>query len=275
VADMSDDDVARYWDYNSATWTEEVRKGFDVYREELNNPAIFKMIGPVSGRRILDVGCGEGYNTRLLARAGANVTGIDVSPQMIANATAAEEAESLGIRYQICSFSNMPGIESGSFDMVVGFMSLMDGPDYEGAVREIHRVLKPGGELVFSLAHPCFLTKGLEWMVDDKGHATRLSIGNYFDKRHNVERWTFSSSPEAAGLPAFQVPRFPRTLSEYLNGLISAGFVIQEVREPVPSEEACKKYSKLDRWRTHAALYLHIRAAKDRRTLWDWLSRAK
>jgi 2-polyprenyl-3-methyl-5-hydroxy-6-metoxy-1,4-benzoquinol methylase len=269
VADIDEADVSRYWDENSATWADQVRKGFDIYREVLNNPAIFEMIGPVVGKRILDIGCGEGHNTRILARAGAKVTGIDISPNMIAYATAAEVTERLGIRYQTCSFSKMAGIKSRSFDMVVAFMSLMDGSDYKGAISEIHRVLKPWGQLVFSLTHPCFLTRGLTWTIDENGQATRLSVGDYFDHTAGLDRWRFSLSPEAAELPDFQVPRFPRTLSDYLNGLIVAGFVILEVREPVPSVEACKKYPKLERWRTHAAISLHVRALKPYQSPWN------
>jgi ubiquinone/menaquinone biosynthesis C-methylase UbiE len=268
MAGINEADVARYWDDNSAVWTDQVRKGFDIYREALNNPAIFQMIGPVAGKRVLDVGCGEGYNTRLLARAGANVTGIDISPKMIAYAAAAEETDRLGIQYQICSFSKMPGIKNCSFDMVVAFMSLMDGPDYDGAIAEIHRILRPGGQFVFSLTHPCFLTRGLTWITDENGHTTRLSVGNYFDTTPGLDTWRFSLSPEASELPDFHVPRFPRTLSEYLNGLISAGFEIRELREPVPSEEACRKHPKLARWRTHAAIYLHVRARKAHRGAW-------
>jgi ubiquinone/menaquinone biosynthesis C-methylase UbiE len=188
VTDIDESDVARYWDGNSATWADQVRKGFDIYREALNNPAIFEMIGPVAGKRVLDIGCGEGHNTRILARAGAKVTGIDISPKMIAYATAAEATERLDIRYQTCSFSNMAGIKNRSFDMVVAFMSLMDGPDYKGALSEIHRVLKPGGKLIFSLTHPCFLTEA-KMIIDENGPATRLAARLL--NTAGLDRWRF------------------------------------------------------------------------------------
>jgi ubiquinone/menaquinone biosynthesis C-methylase UbiE len=262
VADIGDDDVARYWDGNSATWAPQVRKGFDGYRELINNPSIFEMIGTVAGRDILDAGCGEGHNTRKLARMGAHVTGIDISPKMIECAIQEEHTAPLGITYRNCSFSNMKTLADQTFDIVVAFMSLMDGRDYAGAVNEIRRVLRPGGYLVFSITHPCFLTKGLTWIKDENGSECRVSVGNYFMKTPYVEKWKFTLSPETQRLPEFEVPNFPRTLSEYMNELISNGFQLVELREPRPTEEACKQNPKLEKWREHAAIFLQIKARK-------------
>lgn len=264
MTDISESEVARYWDGNSAVWADQVRKGFDIYREVLNNPSMFEMIGSVKGKVVLDVGCGEGHNTRTLARLGAKVVGIDISPKMIELAAAAEIDEPLGISYHACSFSRMPLFKDSTFDRVVGFMSLMDGPDYEEAIREIYRVLGPGGELSFSITHPCFLTEGLRWIVDENGEAEKLAVGNYFKKTPYLDKWKFSSSPESAQLPEFLVPYFPRTLSKYLNVLLVTGFQILEIREPCPSEEDCKKFPTLQRWSKHAAIFLQVKVGKPR-----------
>ena len=59
-------------------------------REFLNNPAFLTLIGDLRGRQVLDAGCGDGYNTRILARAGAHMTGVDLSARMIGLAQEAE-----------------------------------------------------------------------------------------------------------------------------------------------------------------------------------------
>ena len=94
--DFSVEDVARYWDDNAAAWAEQVRRGADVAREWLNNPAFLAFIGDLRGRRVLDMGCGEGYNTRILARGGASMTGVDLSERMIALAQDDERRHPLG-----------------------------------------------------------------------------------------------------------------------------------------------------------------------------------
>ena len=75
MVDLVESDVARYWDANAPVWTDQVRKGYDYYRELLNNPSMFAFIGHIQGKSVLDAGCGEGYNTRKLARLGAKVVG--------------------------------------------------------------------------------------------------------------------------------------------------------------------------------------------------------
>jgi trans-aconitate methyltransferase len=60
-------DTRKLWNANAATWTELTRAGFDVYRDLVNTPAFFALLPPVDGRLCLDLGCGEGHNTRLLA----------------------------------------------------------------------------------------------------------------------------------------------------------------------------------------------------------------
>ena len=143
--DFSVEDVARYWDENAAGWAEQVRRGADVAREWLNNPAFLAFVGDVRGQRVLDAGCGEGYNTRILARRGARMTGVDVSERMIALAQDAERREPFGIDFRRASYTDLGMFADASFDAVVSFMSLMDGPRFDLAMRETFRVLRPGG----------------------------------------------------------------------------------------------------------------------------------
>ena len=104
---IPEQEVAQYWDENAKVWADHVRKGWDAYREHFNNPAFFEFIGDLSGKTVLDVGCGEGYNTRLLARSGARMTGVDISQRMIELARQEEQREPLGIRYEVASFSDL------------------------------------------------------------------------------------------------------------------------------------------------------------------------
>jgi ubiquinone/menaquinone biosynthesis C-methylase UbiE len=262
MREISEQDVAEYWNGNAPVWIDQVGKGFDVYREELNNPAIFEFMGDVRGKSVLDAGCGEGRNTRLLAKRGADVCGVDLTEAMIERAREEEVEAKLGIRYFKGSYCRMPFFQDSQFDLVVSFMALMDGPDYQGAVNEIRRVLKPNGELVFSISHPCFMTSGYGWVVDQDGKKARLTVAGYFNKEPYIEHWKFSHSPNTDCLPEFAIPRFPRTLSEYVNPLIEAGFSLVRLKEPRPGEEICKKYPSFLGWRDIAAIFLHVKARK-------------
>src|SRR5271157_5094228 len=137
---ITEGEVSRHWDDNADVWTEHVRKGWDTFREHLNNPAFLKLAGNLKGKTVLDAGCGEGYNTRIFARMGAMITGIDISSRLIQHARLAEQKETLGIHYEKASFTDLSLFKDESFDTVVSTMALMDSPDYEKGVAEIYRV---------------------------------------------------------------------------------------------------------------------------------------
>jgi len=268
-SELSEEEVAQYWDQNADLWADHVRKGWDAYREHFNNAAFFRFIGDLNGKTVLDAGCGEGYNTRLLARSGARMVGVDISQRMIELARQEEHREPLGIRYEVTSFSDLSLFDDEFLDVVVSFMALMDSPNFEGAVKEIYRILRLDGELIFSMIHPCFSTKGYGWIPDEQGNCIKLTVSDYFDDQPRVEHWRFSKGGAPKDVMPFAVPRFPKTLSEYFNALIQAGFVLKQIEEPRPSEEVCKQHPWLQRWRDHAAAFLYVRAAKSSRSLAD------
>ena len=259
---ISADEVAANWNRNADLWAAEIRAGHDVCREYYNNPAFLEFIGDLSGRRVLDAGCGEGYNTRILARRGARISGVDISERMIELARDEERRAPLGISYNVASYADLAGIENDTFDAVISFMALMDGPDFPAAMRELFGVLRRGGALCFSITHPCFMTRGFGWIRDALGHETGYTGAQYLNDQPWIERWNFSKAPGAAEREPFSVRRFDRTLSEYINHVIGAGFRLEQIHEPRPTEAACAVHPRLARWREHIPLFFYVRASK-------------
>jgi len=241
------------------------RAGYDVYRDCLNTPAFLAMLPDVSDLQGLDLGCGEGHNTRLLARRGATMTGLDIAGRFLAYALQAEQEEPLGIRYVQGSGLALP-FPAASFDFVAAFMSLMDMPELPRVLAEIHRTLKPGGFLQFSITHPCSNVPIRRKVKDGRGQDVAIELGGYFERAEGqVEKWTFSSAPpEVRGRwPAFRVPRYTHTLSDWLNTLIETGFTLERVDEPRPDEEAlarCPEIADAGIW----PYFLIVRARKSR-----------
>jgi ubiquinone/menaquinone biosynthesis C-methylase UbiE len=201
-------EVRRYWNRNADAWTKLARAGYDVYRDYLNTPAFFKMLPDVRGRSGLDIGCGEGHNTRLLAKRGARVTAIDISEAFIEHAKRLEEQEPLGINYQVASAVEMPFVDS-TFDFATGFMSFMDIPETDYVLAEAYRVLKPDGFLQFSITHPCYDTPHRRNLRDENGLTYAIEVGDYFrNLQGDVTEWLFSAAPPRVkeGLPKFKVP---------------------------------------------------------------------
>ena len=260
---MDHREVGRYWNSNADAWTKLARAGYDVYRDYLNTPAFFDMLPDVKGLCGLDIGCGEGHNTRLLAKRGARVTAIDVSEVFITYAKQHEEEQPLGIDDRIASAVELP-FDGDTFDFATGFMSFMDIPEIDRVLTEAYRVLKPGAFLQFSITHPCFDTPHRRNVRNEDGLVYSAEVGDYFhDLDGQVSEWIFGAAPPEArkDLPKFKTPRYTRTLSQWFNLLIDIGFVLELVREPCPSDETVRRCHHMQDAQV-VAYYLHLRVRK-------------
>lgn len=260
---MTNEDVAACWEANAETWTRHARAGYDLYRDAQNTPAFLANLPPVAGLAGLDIGCGEGGNTRKLAGLGARMTGIDIAPTFIRHAREAETAEPLGIEYREGDGMALP-FAAESFDFATAFMSLMDMPRQDQVLAEAFRVLKPGGFLQFSILHPCFATPGRKVMRDADGRVTAIEVRAYFGVADGeIESWRFGAAPaeEKAKVAPFRVPRFHRTISTWLNLMIATGFAIEHLHEPGCDAETARRLPYLDDT-VVAPLFLHVRGRK-------------
>ena len=232
---MSDEGhVRKAWDKASEAWVDFVRTGKDFFRDRLNNPATFDLIGNVKDLVVLDLACGEGYNTRILARKGARVTGVDFSESMIESARVEEENERLGIKYYVLDATRLEGLSDGHFDLVTCFMSLQDIEDYRKAISEASRVLKHYGRFVFSISHPCFAKIMLN------GRKVDLA-SRYFEKAKYTIEWNM----ERLSIP-FRTVAFHRTLTDYFDALSRNSLCVSRLVEPrYWTEEAYQKYPYL------------------------------
>lgn len=252
-----------YWEGNALAWTRLSRQGWDVYRDAVNTPAFLDLLPDVTGKKGLDVGCGEGHNTRLFAQRGAQMFAVDVAPTFVRFAAEMEGIETDAIRYAVASALELP-FASRQFDFATAVMSLMDLPDHGLALKEIHRVLRAGGFLQFSITHPCFFPPYRRLLRTPQGKAYAVEVGRYFERVDGkIDRWLFSAAPHEAkaGLKPFEVPVFHRTLAEWLNGLIQAGFVLEHVAEPRADEDTARKVPAVDDTQV-VAYFLHVRCRK-------------
>jgi ubiquinone/menaquinone biosynthesis C-methylase UbiE len=260
---MNHEEVGRFWNGSADTWTKLARAGYDVYRDHFNTPAFFELLPGVEGLSGLDVGCGEGYNTRLLAQRGARVTAIDIAEVFIEQAKQSEALEPLGIDYRIASAVELPFADA-TFDFATGFMSFMDIPETNRVLREAYRVLKPGGFLQFSITHPCFDTPHRRNLRNRDGVTYAIEVGDYFRNLDGeITEWIFGATPPHVkqGLRKFKTPRFTRTISQWLNLLIDTGFLLERMAEPSPSDETIRAHPDLQDAQV-VAYFLHIRVRK-------------
>lgn len=260
---MDTKEVARHWESNAENWTIYSRAGYDRYRDALNTPAFMEMLPAVEGLAGLDLGCGEGTNTRTVARRGARMTGLDVAPTFIAHARQTEAEDPMGIEYIVGDGEDLP-FEAESFDFVTAFMSLMDMADQQKVLRGVARVLKPGGFLQFSILHPCFVPPRRRNVRNAEGDVVAVEVADYFEETDGtIDRWIFSSIPkeERDTLEPFSVPRFHRTLTNWVSMIVGAGLTIEAFGEPRASEAVARSEPVVADTRV-APIFLHVRARR-------------
>jgi ubiquinone/menaquinone biosynthesis C-methylase UbiE len=115
--------------------------------ERLERQLMLDRIGDVSGKRILEIGCGDGELAILLAKKGAVVSAIDISETMIAAARQRASAEGAKVDFAVAAAQEIPYADN-AFDVVIAVTILCFVRDASPVFQEIARVLKPGGRLV-------------------------------------------------------------------------------------------------------------------------------
>ena len=251
---MDHKELGRHWNSIASTWTAMARAGYDFYRDRFNTPAFLDLLPKVRGLHGLDVGCGEGYNTRMLAKRDAIMAAIDISEVFIHHA-AELPLEGQDIKYGIANAVNLPFANS-TFDFATGFMSFMDIPEIEIVLNEIVRVLKPQGFVHFSISHPCFDTAHRKNLRNSDGITYAIEVGDYF-RNLNGEMLEFKKD----GFPQMQIPRFTRTLSQWINALLDSGLIIERINEPRSTDDVVRDCPDLQDAQV-VSYFLHIRARK-------------
>jgi len=235
----------KQWKEAAESWVEFVRSGKNYYSEYLNGPALKRMVGSVEGKRVVDIGCGEGCFSRFFAKAGAEVVGVDLSEGLIKAAREEEERHPLGVKYFAADAADLNILDSEVFDIAYCHMALADTADYEGAIAEVSRIMKTGGSFIVVMPHPCFSIRSLDGkMIGD--WETRLRedgskeylyyrIEDYFQRHSYAWEWKHDRLTSS-----FVTTGFHRTLSDYVNTLTKHGLVVTRLDEPKPLEKGVK-----------------------------------
>jgi SAM-dependent methyltransferase len=185
---------------------------FNAYYER---PATISLLGNVGGLRVLDAGCGPGALTEWLVGHGAEVTAVDVSPEMV---RIAQERVGDRARVQVADLAGPLPLETDSVDVVVASLAMHYVADWDVPLGEFHRVLAPDGAVVFSTHHPA-----MDWQLH--------SPDDYFAVRQVSERWSLGTGG------GFDVTFWRRPLTAITESVYHAGFLIERLVEPAPVPE--------------------------------------
>ena len=220
------------------------------YNRLLEQPAIFSMLPPMEGLRVLDLGCGFGDGcAEYLARGAAEVVGVDLSEKMLR--LAAQRHGELPVTFHRM---DMTGIGSlpGRFDLVVSSLAVHYVGDFDRLAEAVAGKLRTGGWFVFSQEHP-LTTAPKSWLgfeTDEAGRPLFYRLSDYSVGGRRTDEW-FDT----------RVEKYHRTFSEIVNTLTGVGFQLEQMDEPVPDEEALRCCPEMEK-EFHKPSFLLIRARK-------------
>ncbi|HEX5740631.1 MAG TPA: class I SAM-dependent methyltransferase [Pilimelia sp.] len=189
-----------------------------VWCPERLREAEARLLGDVAGRRVLELGCGAAAASRWLAAAGAEVVAVDLSAGMLRHAAQAAARTGIAVPLVQADALAMP-LRDASFDLVcTAFGAVPFVADSAALMREVARVLRPGGRWVFSVTHP------IRWIfLDDPGENGLVAVHSYFDRRPYVEQ---------DGRGRLTYVEQHRTLGDRVRELVGAGLTLVDLVEP-------------------------------------------
>ncbi|MEJ2644303.1 MAG: methyltransferase domain-containing protein [Gammaproteobacteria bacterium] len=207
---FSDSNIVEAWKRNASPWTTAVRERQIESRRLVTDQAMVDAILSCSPRAVLDVGCGEGWLVRALARLNIAAVGIDVVPELIEAATHAGDGD-----FRVMSYGE---IAAGALDLSVDLLacnfSLLGKESVEGLFLAARSLLGSGEPLIVQTLHPMVACGDLPYRDGWRDGSWTGISGNFSD-------------------PA---PWYFRTLESW-NGLFKAsGFRLREIREPLHPE---------------------------------------
>jgi len=206
------------WETHAEWWIDGFTAGADPeYEEQILPLAARELAG---AQRVLDVGCGDGQVSRLAARLGAQVVGIDPTWNCVSVAN-----KRGGAVFARAGAAQLP-FADGTFDAVVACLVFEHIRDVDSAIAEVARVLQPGGRFCFFLNHPLLQTPNSGW-IDDQfldPPEQYWRIGPYLIEDETIEE---------VEKDVF-IPFIHRPLSRYVNTLAANGLLLERMEEPAP-----------------------------------------
>jgi SAM-dependent methyltransferase len=195
-----------------------------IYSPGGASEADLRMCGDVTGKRVLDLGAGNGVNAIAMSLQGAHVIALDRSVAQLARARKLAATTDARVEWHECDASDLAFLRADSIDLALASGVLGEVEDLDRLLRQVHRVLRPGAAFVFSYDHPMALAVGREGEAPGSLPLGTLEVRrSYFDGRavevtHDGER----------------IRVWPRTIADVFSSLHRAGYRVELLLEPEP-----------------------------------------
>jgi SAM-dependent methyltransferase len=202
-----------------------------VYGPDIADDRDLRLCGDVQGKRVLELGCGDGRNMVRFAMRGAIAIGVEPSEERISRAWRRAEDEGVRVDLHHGDLADLAFVRADSVDLVLSVWALQSVDDLGRVFRQVHRVLKPNAVFVLSIPHPVFE------QLDPGSVESLLLRRSYFEPGHHTVAGVFS-------------------------GLANANFRVDRLLEPEPRQSGARSAEWHDAMR-YVPRTLIVRARKE------------
>ena len=227
-----------------------LRSNSSAANNVIEKPALFSLAPNMRNKTVLDIGCGYGENCIEFLKLGSlSVTGLDISTKMLE--IAQTENSSSKIKYINKSMTHLCELTE-KYDVVFSSLAVHYIEDFNKLVADIYNLLNNDGYFIFSQEHPlttALLTQNY-WTCNDQHDKICYNLTTYSLEGKREVTWFVNG-----------VIKYHRTMSSIINSLLKAGFTIEKMLEPMPSDEIIEKYPSYKKY-IHKPDFLLIKARK-------------
>lgn len=220
VKDTSWGGVAEWYDKH-------LEKGSDTYHDKVVHPNLLRMLGDVKGKQVLDLACGQGIFSRLMADRGAGVVGVDLGKELIEMAEKRNKEYKFKIHYYHSPSHDLYMVKDATKDLAVCVLAIQNIEKLQETIQEVSRVLKKGGRFLLVLNHPSFRNPThTHWRYDENEDRQYRRVEEYLSE----SKIKIDMTPGSKNDKKFTVT-FHRPLQVYMKAFAKYGFAIARLEE--------------------------------------------
>lgn len=255
------------WGNVAGEYDESFSSNPDSYQKQVILPNIIRMVDPATDDKILDLACGSGFFSEAFGEAGAEVLGVDISPELIevakkrigARRDSEKYRKNLKIKFETSSAEKL-SVEQGKFNKAVIVLAIQNIEDVKKTLENCFNALAPKGKLFIVMNHPAFrIPKASSWGFDEKSNKQYRRVDAYLSE----SREKIDMTPSADKNKKFTVS-FHRPLQYYFKLFHNAGFCVERLEEWTShrKSEPGTRAKEEDRTRKEIPLFLAIQLFK-------------
>ncbi len=208
---------------SEADWYADHLAEDDTYHAKVVLPNVLRIIDPKKGMKVFEIGCGEGYFSRELAKKGATVTASDISPELIAIG----KKKGGGVTYRVSNAEDLSWATPSEYDVALAVLTIQNMERIDMVMKGVARALKNEGRFVFVLNHPVVrVPKASQWDFDEEKKVQYRRLDGYLSGK----KVQIDMHPGKGGKKSVTYS-FHRSLQEYMKILRTAGFCITRLEE--------------------------------------------